>query len=113
VVQDRLSRARMAWIREIFDDGIPDAGPGALDLVRVADQTRQAGDPDLAMNLLVGAALRCFWGRPPETTRNAVISAARKMSVADGDPRLVVSLAVHRGGQAGGRVPDAGARQRH
>jgi DNA-binding CsgD family transcriptional regulator len=93
VVQDRLSRARMAWIREIFDDGIPDTGPGALDLLRVADQTRRAGDTDLAMNLLVGAALRCFWGRPPETTRDAVISAARKMKVADGDPRLVVSLA--------------------
>jgi DNA-binding CsgD family transcriptional regulator len=93
VVSERLSRARMAWIRESFDDGMPDAGPGALDLVRVAEQTRQEGDTDLAMNLLAGAALRCFWGRPPEATRTAVISAARRVGVADDDPRLVVSLA--------------------
>jgi DNA-binding CsgD family transcriptional regulator len=93
VVQGRLSRARMAWILESFDDGIPDHGQGALDLVRVAEQARHEGDPDLGMNLLAGAALRCFWGRPPEATRNAVISAARRMGVADDDPRLVVTLA--------------------
>jgi DNA-binding CsgD family transcriptional regulator len=104
VVVERLSRARMAWIRESFDDGIPDTAQGALDLIRVAEQTRQAGDTDLAMNLLTGAALRCFWGRPPETTRNAVISAARQMNVADDDPRLVVSLAWASPSTAGARL---------
>ena len=64
IVQAPLSRARMAWIRESFDDGIQGTGPGAEDLVQVAEQTRQAGDTDLAMNLLAGAALRCFWGPP-------------------------------------------------
>jgi DNA-binding CsgD family transcriptional regulator len=93
VVKDRLSRARMAWIGESFDDGIAETGRGALDLVRVAAQARQAGDTDLAMNLLAGAALRCFWGRPPEATRNAVTAAVKGMDVADDDPRLVVSLA--------------------
>jgi DNA-binding CsgD family transcriptional regulator len=59
----------MAWIRESFTDGIPGTGPAFLELIRAADQTWQAGDHDLAMNLLAGAALRCFWGRPGESDR--------------------------------------------
>jgi DNA-binding CsgD family transcriptional regulator len=93
ITQAPLSRARMAWIRESFTDGIPGTGPGFLELIRAAEQTWQAGDRDLALNLLAGAALRCFWGRPGESARKAVIAAAGQMDVDDHDPRLVVSLA--------------------
>jgi DNA-binding CsgD family transcriptional regulator len=93
VTQAPLSRARMAWIRESFTDGIPGTGPAFLELIRAAEQTWQAGDHDLAMNLLAGAALRCFWGRPGESARKAVITAAAQMDVDAHDPRLVVSLA--------------------
>lgn len=116
VTQAPLSRARMAWIRESFTDGIPGTGPAFLELIRAAEQTWQAGDHDLAMNLLAGAALRCFWGRPGESARAAVIAAAGQMHVDDHDPRLVVSLAwaapFAEGGKAVARLPqldDSGA----
>src|ERR1700730_12710761 len=56
ITQAPLSRARMAWIRESFTDGIPGTGPAFLELIRAAEQTRQAGDHDLAMNLLAGGS---------------------------------------------------------
>jgi len=93
ITQAPLTRARMAWIRESFTDGIPGTGPAFLELIPAAEQTWQAGDHDLAMNLLAGAALRCFWGRPGESARKAVITAAAQMDVDARDPRLVVSLA--------------------
>ena len=76
VTKAPLSRARMAWIRESFTDGIPDTGPAFAELIRAAEQTWRAGDHDLAMNLLAGAALRCFWGRPGQSARKAVLTAA-------------------------------------
>lgn len=93
VTKAPLSRARMAWIRESFTDGIPGTGPAFLELIRAAEQTWRAGDHDLAMNLLAGAALRCFWGRPGQSARKAVLTAAGQMAVGDHDPRMVVSLA--------------------
>jgi len=109
ITQAPLARARMAWIRESFTDGIPGTGPAFLELIRAAEQTWQAGDHDLALNLLAGAALRCFWGRPGESARKAVIAAAGQMDVDDHDPRLVVSLAwaspFAEGAKAVGRLP--------
>jgi DNA-binding CsgD family transcriptional regulator len=93
ITQAPLSRARMAWIRESFTDGIPGTGPAFLELIRAAEQTWDAGDHDLAMNLLAGAALRCFWGRPGQSARKTVIAAAGQMAADDRDPRMVVSLA--------------------
>jgi DNA-binding CsgD family transcriptional regulator len=103
-VRAPLSRARMASIRESFDDGIPGTGLATEELVQVAEQTRQAGDIDLAMNLLTGAALRCFWGPPGEAARNAVISAAGRMDVDEHDPRLAVTLAWASPATEGARV---------
>lgn len=93
MTQAPLSRARMAWIRESFTDGIPGTGPAFLELIRAAELAQYACDRDLAMNLLAAAALRCFWGRPGESARKAVITAAGRMDVGDHDPRMVVSLA--------------------
>jgi hypothetical protein len=115
LVQAPLWRARLAWIQESFTDGIPGTGPGVTDLVLAAEQARQAADDDLAMNLLTGAALRCFWGRPGEEARRAVISAARRMDVDHDDPRLVVTLAwaapYEEGAETFARLPPPGADQ--
>jgi len=94
ITQAPLSRARMAWIRESFTDGIPCTGPAFLELIRAAEQTWQAGDYDLAMNLLAGAGFAMLLGTPGwSRPGKAVIAAAGHMHVDDHDPRLVVSLA--------------------
>jgi DNA-binding CsgD family transcriptional regulator len=107
-----LSRARLICIRERLDDGLRGTGLAVEELVQLAEQTRRAGDADLAMELLTSAALRCFWGPPGEAARDAVISGAGRMDVDDHDSRLVVSLAwaapATEGARAVARMPQLG-----
>ena len=51
----------MAWLSEIFNDGVPGDAGRVLELCDIATESATAGDPDLALNLLLGAALRCWW----------------------------------------------------
>ena len=88
-----LDRARVTWIRESFDDGVAGGRPAARALANVAEQTL-AEDAALAINLLGGAALRCWWGDPGLAVRDRVIDgrrpapARRRRRPADGDPGL-------------------------
>ena len=56
-----LDYARLQWLQEIFNDGVPGDATRVLELCAIARQSVQAGDRDLALNLLLGAALRCWW----------------------------------------------------
>jgi hypothetical protein len=49
-----LDRARMEWLREIFNDGVPGDAARALQLCAIARASAAAGDTDLALNLLLG-----------------------------------------------------------
>jgi AAA ATPase domain len=51
------------------------------------------GDADLALKLLWGAALRCFWGEPGPEIRQRVVDAAEGVQVAEDDPPLLVVVA--------------------
>ncbi|HEY6275681.1 MAG TPA: LuxR family transcriptional regulator [Streptosporangiaceae bacterium] len=86
-------QARSMWIRESFTDGIPgDAAQAAL-LAAAADQAGADGDTDLALKLLYGAGLRCWWADPGEAARDQVVAAAERLDVEENDPRLLVVLA--------------------
>jgi hypothetical protein len=86
-------QARLTWIRESFTDGIPGDATQARSLAAAARQAGAEGDTDLALNLLYGAALRCWWADPGEAARNEVVAAAERLDVAQTDPRLLVALA--------------------
>ncbi|WP_426512014.1 AAA family ATPase [Dactylosporangium sp. McL0621] len=85
-------RWRTAWIRDSFDDGVLGRAQAAWSLAQVAERAA-AEDPDLALNLLYGAALRCWWTEPGAEARASVIRAAGKTAVAEDDPRRLVVLA--------------------
>jgi DNA-binding NarL/FixJ family response regulator len=86
-------QARSTWIRESFTDGIPgDAGQAHV-LAAAADQAAADGDADLALKLLYGAGLRCWWADPGEAARDLVVAAAERLNVDQSDPRLLVVLA--------------------
>jgi DNA-binding CsgD family transcriptional regulator len=89
-----LQRARIAWIREMFHDGTPGDARHVRDLVQVADQTMLDGDTDLALNLLLGAALRSWWADPGEPARDLVVAAAERAVAAECDPRLLAIVAI-------------------
>jgi DNA-binding CsgD family transcriptional regulator len=89
-----LERARMVWLREIFNDGIPGDAARVRQLCIAADRSAGAGDLDLGLNLLLGAALRCWWADTGPAARAEVASAVRKLAEAEHDPRYVAALAV-------------------
>jgi DNA-binding CsgD family transcriptional regulator len=87
-------QARVTWIRDSFADGIPGETSRARSLALSADRAGADGDTDLALKLLYGAALRCWWADPGAATRDTVAAIAEGLKVADDDPRLLVVLAL-------------------
>ncbi len=87
-------QARVTWIRDSFADGIPGETSRARSLAVSADRAAADGDTDLALKLLYGAALRCWWADPGAATRDDVAATAEGLKVAEDDPRLLVVLAL-------------------
>src|ERR1700722_3666852 len=87
-------QARVTWIRDSFADGIPGETSKARSLAVSADRAGADGDTDLALKLLYGAALRCWWSDPGEATRDDVAATVEGLKVAADDPRLLVVLAL-------------------
>jgi tetratricopeptide (TPR) repeat protein len=90
-----LDQARMEWLREIFNDGVPGDARRVLDLCDIAVRSAAADDHDLALNLLLGAALRCWWADTGPEARARVAAVTERMApaVAD-DPRYTATLAL-------------------
>jgi DNA-binding CsgD family transcriptional regulator len=99
-------RARLAWIRESFTDGVPGDPARVQSLLEAARRTSLVGDTDLALKLLNGAALRCWWADPGEQARESVVRAAEELGVEDSDPRLIFVLAIAAPIQRGAQVID-------
>lgn len=88
-----LDRARMAWLREIFNDGTPGDATRVQELCDIARRSAEAGEIDLALNLLLGAAMRCWWADTGPAARAHVVTVAHSLDVG-ADPRLLAVLAV-------------------
>jgi len=105
-------QARVSWIRDSFADGIPGETSKARSLAVSADRAGADGDIDLALKLLYGAALRCWWADPGATTRDDVAATAEGLKIAEDDPRLLVVLALAaptgRGASVVGRLYELG-----
>ena len=86
-------QARLTWIRDSFTDGIPGDAPQARLLAAAADQAAADGDTDLALKLLYGAGLRCWWADPGQPARDQIVGAAERLQADGNDPRLLVILA--------------------
>lgn len=87
--------ARMTWLREIFHDGTPGDPTAVAKLVAVARDVSAEGDRNLALKLLQGAALRCWWADPGEAARKLVFEAVDQFAGDGLDPRIleIASLA--------------------
>jgi len=86
--------ARMTWLREIFHDGAPGDANAIARLVGVARQVAAGGDRNLSLNLLQGAALRCWWADPGAAAKNLVIDAVEQIAGDVLDPRALEILAL-------------------
>ena len=89
-----LDWARMQWLREIFSDGVPGDARRVHELCDIARQSARAGDTDLALNLLLGAALRCWWADAGPAARADVAAATTEMTGQQREPKYIAALAV-------------------
>jgi DNA-binding CsgD family transcriptional regulator len=90
----RLDLARMEWLREIFHDGVPGDPARVFELCEMASQALEGHDRDLALNLLLGAALRCWWSDTGPAARGRVVAGARRLDGMQHDPRHLAVLGV-------------------
>jgi len=89
-----LQRARIAWLRDIFTDGIPGDPAPVLALASAADDCCSQGETDLALKLLLGAGLRTWWKDPGESVRKSVLDVADRVAIPPLDPRVIAIVGV-------------------
>jgi DNA-binding CsgD family transcriptional regulator len=89
-----LDVAKMEWLREIFNDGVPGDAVRVFELCGIASEAREQRDADLALNLLMAASLRGWWADTGPVARATVASVVEDMSGCEDDPRYVAVLAV-------------------
>jgi hypothetical protein len=90
-----LDAARMQWLREIFNDGTPGDAVRVLELCDMARRCADAADVDLALDLLLGAAMRCWWADTGPRARARVVDVARGLALEPtSDARYAAILAV-------------------
>jgi DNA-binding CsgD family transcriptional regulator len=87
---DELDTARVAWLREIFDDGTPGDPTRVFELCAAAERSADAGDEQLALNLLMGAALRSWWADTGRDARARIVGVAQTIPADDEPLRLCV-----------------------
>ncbi|XVQ10561.1 helix-turn-helix transcriptional regulator [Spirillospora sp. CA-255316] len=88
----RQRRARLAWIRAAFDDGLRGGSMDASALADLAESVAADGDTDLAVRILWSAALRCFWTEPGMAARDRIVDVAERLPLDPLDARLLAIL---------------------
>jgi DNA-binding CsgD family transcriptional regulator len=89
-----LDQARIEVLREAFHDGIPGDGGRVIEMCCLARRAAFAGQPDVALDLLLAASLRCYWADTGPAARQMVATVTGQISGMSGDPRYVAALAI-------------------
>jgi hypothetical protein len=108
---DDRDRARAELLSEIFYDGVAGDVARVYMLVDDAREVARLGDVELALKLLHGAAVRCWWAALDAEVRGLVLETAEALPVTLEDPRLLAIVAcvapLERGADVVARVPAA------
>ena len=91
---DTLDQARIRWLREIFNDGAPGDAARVLELCDSARLAFAGGDRELGENLLLGAALRCWWADSGRTAQARVVEIAEAAQAASDEPLTARHVAI-------------------
>ena len=89
---DGEQRARLTWLRSTFADAVPDDLGQTQSLADAAEVAADAGNGDLALHLLFGAAVRCWRSGLSEQIGDRVAAAVERLQVPETHPRRVVIL---------------------
>ncbi|MDM7855832.1 helix-turn-helix transcriptional regulator [Cellulomonas alba] len=87
-------RSRLTLLDGAFHDGASSEPAEIRRIVGLARDATRAGDPDLAVQLLFGAARRVWWRDPGAAIRGEIVDAARQVPLPPHDPRILAALAL-------------------
>ncbi|HEV7978936.1 ATP-binding protein [Amycolatopsis sp.] len=82
-------RALGTWLLSAFDDGMSQGAAGPRELAGLAESVAADGNVDLALRILWGAGMRCFWIEPGTAARQRIADVADKLLGDESDPRKV------------------------
>jgi len=91
---DSEQRARLTWLRSTFADAARDDPGQTWSLIEAAGNAADAGNSDLALHLLFGAAVRCWRSRHEQQARDRVADAVERLAVPKTHPRRIATLAM-------------------
>jgi DNA-binding CsgD family transcriptional regulator len=91
---DSEQRARLTWLRSTFADGARDDPGQTGSLIDAAGDAAAAGNSELALHLLFGAAVRCWRSDHGERSAERVADAVERIPVPKTNPRRVATLAM-------------------
>jgi DNA-binding CsgD family transcriptional regulator len=87
------ARARLSWLRGVLDKEIGAGGHRIPALIVMAEDSARRGDHELASNLLLSAALQCFWADSGADVRERIALVADGLAAHVDDSRLLMILA--------------------
>lgn len=99
-------RSRLTWLEGVFHDGSTSDPAEIMHLVGLARDASDAGDVDLAMQLLTGAGRRVWWRDPGDVVRREIVRAAQDVRVPGNDPRLLAVLGLSQSLELGPVIVD-------
>jgi DNA-binding CsgD family transcriptional regulator len=88
-----VERARALWLGDVFRGGSARDPDPVEALVRTADAMGARGELDLALKLLIAAAVRCRFGNLTGKTVRGLVEATDRTGVRPEDPRRLLILA--------------------
>jgi AAA ATPase domain len=89
-----LDQARLTWLTETLNADVS-ANPACVrQLTESARKAHELGDAGLALNLLLCAALRCWWADSGVGDRQRVVAELDELAQAGDDPRHLAAISV-------------------
>ncbi|MBZ5737473.1 ATP-binding protein [Nocardioides mangrovi] len=85
-------RSRLTWLDGAFHDGASSEPSEIRRIVGLARAATREGDPDLAVQLLFGAARRVWWRDPGPEVRAEIVAAVGQVPLPPHDPRMLAVL---------------------
>ena len=89
-----LDQARLTWLTEALNDDVSASPETIRQLCESAGKARELRDTGLALNLLLCAALRCWWADSGDDDRRRVVAALDELTEARDDPRYLAAISV-------------------
>ena len=88
-----LDRIRMAWMTETLNEDVRTNSALVRDLLGSASRAASLGDQPLALNILLAAALRCWWSGGTDDCAET-IRVLDRLTTARADPRHLAAVAI-------------------